>query len=227
MSRVLLGVVASGAAVVLSIAMLPSRAATPIAAPIATVAPTAVTAQPTTTTTIAPKPTVASTPVPYDRFAHREQIENADLAALQAVDITKDGYVAASAIARLGKLAAAAPIKEQRDAIRTLDLWLRQESKRGAQESIGNVSIIVDALEETKSNEAIAPLVSALDSMTLPLHIETRIVEALTTLQAKSAVSSIERFKKRVAGTTPGDDFEKELTAEAMATADNALSALR
>lgn len=232
MTKWLLGAVGAGAALVLSIAALPSEPSPALAAgvsqrsaePTATTATTAIPVAPTATTTTTATPT-ATAP---DRFATRDAIEaTTDLKALQQVDITKDGYVAAAAIARIGKLASTASTGDQRDAIRTLDRWLRDESKRNAPEATGNVSIIVDALEETKSSDAIAPLVSALDSHTLPLHIETRIVQALTTLNAKSAAPSVERFAKRVEALTPSDEFEKALASEASSAASSALSQWR
>ncbi len=166
-----------------------------------------------------------------DPFVRRDAIEKAiarkDVSALpkiQAVDLTQDGYVAASAIDAVGKLGAIASPAAKTDAVRTLDKWLKQESKRAAPEALGNASIAVDALADTKSNEAIAPLVSALDGASLPLHIETRNVQALDSLDAKSAAPSVARFAARVSKLTPADDFEKALAAEALQAANDALT---
>lgn len=185
------------------------------------------TPEPTTTaTTAAPAPSVTA----YDPFAHREEIEAAaargDVSALpelQKIDLTANGYVAAAAIDAVGKLAALAPEKEKREAVRTLDKWMQQEMKRKAPESLGNVSICVDALQDSKSDAAVAPLVAALDSATLPLHIETRIVEALSALNATSAIAPVQRFVLRVKAKQPQDDFDKQLVIEALGTADAAL----
>jgi hypothetical protein len=194
-----------------------AEATTPVViAPVTTAtAPTPVTAPTTVASTAAP---------PYDPFAHRAEIEAAlarndvtALPALQQIDLTRDGYVAAAAIDAVGKLAALAPNKEKRDAVATLARWLQQESKRKESDARGNVSILVDALEDTKSPDAIAPLVAALDSATHPLHVETRIVEALKSLGDKSG--AIQRFAKRVAAMQPQDDFEKALVAEALEAA--------
>lgn len=166
-----------------------------------------------------------------DPFERRDAIEKAiarkdvsALPAIMAVDLTQNGYVAASAIDAVGKLGALAEPAARSEAVKTLDRWLRQESKRNAQEALGNASIAVDALAETKSAEAVAPLVSALDAATLPLHIETRIVESLDALGAKSAAPSVARFAARVSALKPADDFEAALATEALAAANAALA---
>lgn len=69
--------------------------------------------------------------------------------------------------------------------------------------AVGNVSIVIDALESTKSSEAIAPLIAALDSGKQPLHIETRIVDALIALRATGATASVERFAAPRLGDAP------------------------
>ena len=228
----------SCAAIAALIAVLPSPAAS--RAPNANVdvsghtpaASSATGAAATTTAVVAVSGSVAAPA--YDRFAHREDIEAAvarkdvsALAELQKIELAKDGYVAAAAIAGVGKLAALAPEAEKREAIKTLDRWLKQETARRAPESVGNVSIVVDALEATKSEQAIGPLVSALDAANQPLHIETRIVEALIALHARTAIASVERFAKRVSTLQPHDDFEKSLALEATAAANTALSEWR
>jgi hypothetical protein len=140
------------------------------------------------------------------------------------VDLTKDGHVAAAAIDAVGKLAADAPEPAKKEAVRQLADWLRQESKRGTNDAKGNVSILVDSLADTGSDEAIEPLVEALDSASYPLHIETRIVQSLERLDAKSAAPSVERFAARVGKLTPADDMEKALAKEAIDEANAALA---
>lgn len=170
----------------------------------------------------------------YDPFAHRAEIDAAlargdvgALASLQQIDLTRDGYVAAAAIDAVGKLAALAPEKEKREAVATLAKWLRDETVRKTADAAGNVSIAVDALENTKSDAAIAPLVAALDRAELPLHVETRIVEALTTLRATTSVASIDRFAVRAAARSSSDDFDKALVTEALAAAATARATLQ
>ncbi|MBI2388828.1 MAG: hypothetical protein HYV09_04345 [Deltaproteobacteria bacterium] len=220
------------------------------AATVASATPSAPTAPVETAIAVVAAPSVAAVAAPsiaagtavsaaagdaqYEPFKHREQIEAAvargDLSALpelQKIDLTQNGYVAAAAIDGVGKLAALAPEKEKRAAVATLDRWLKQESKRNAPDARGNVSILVDALESTKSDAAIAPLVAALDAATHPIFVETRIVEALTALNATSAVASVERFAARTRAMQPTDEFEKSLVAEALAAADAALKAWR
>jgi hypothetical protein len=236
-------VLGSVVAIAMLIVALRTPATSPVAPANASEVATAPAAVPAPTTAVpdpvmAPAPTVpaplasaAPAPLANDPFARRDEIEAAaargDVSALPELlktDLAENGYVAAAAIDAVGKLAALAPEKEKREAVRTLGNWLQQESKRKA---LGNVSIVVDALQDTKSDAAIAPLVAALDSAAQPLHIETRIVEALTSLNATTAVGSVERWVGRLKALNPQDDFEKELAAEALVAADTALKKWR
>jgi len=203
-------------------------------APIVTTQPIA----PTPTTIAKPSPSVVSAdsspPSADDPFVRRAAIEEAiakkDLSALPEIektDLTVNGYLAASAIDAVGKLGAIAPPADKREAVRTLARWLREESLRKTNDAAGNVSILVDALADTKSEEAVAPLVAALDSATHPLFLETRIVQALDALGAKSAAASVERFAVRVRALQPQSDFEKELAKEALEAAEASLTRWR
>lgn len=169
-----------------------------------------------------------------DPFVRRSAIEAAlarkDTSALPTiarVDLTENGYVAASAIDATGKLAALASEPEKRDAVRTLRGWLEQETRRKSRDAMGNTSILVDSLADTRSPEAIPPLVAALDSASLPLHIETRIVDALAALDAKQAAPSVERFVARVTALKPSDEMQQALAKEAIETANAALAKWR
>ena len=165
----------------------------------------------------------------FDRFAAREAIEAAvaknDLSALPAIeqtDLTQDGYLAASAIDAVGNLGSIAPEPQKAEAVRTLTRWLEQETRRsaaGAPGAAGNVSILVESLADTKSRDAIAPLVAALDAGTYPLEVQTSIVQSLDALDARTAAGSVERFIARVRALSPRDDLERELSKEALATA--------
>ncbi|MGZ3478259.1 MAG: hypothetical protein ACXVCJ_27425 [Polyangiales bacterium] len=180
--------------------------------------------------TDAASPTASATEKTADALS-REGIEAAVMAkdpsalpSIEKVDLTKDGHVAAAAIDAVGKLAAMAPEPAKKEAVRTLADWLRQESKRGTNDAKGNVSILVDSLADTGSDEAIKPLVDALDSASYPLHIETRIVQSLERLDAKSAAPSVERFAARVGKLAPTDEMEKALAKEAVDEANAALA---
>jgi len=248
MMKKLLVAVGAALAIVLAIVLMrgpapeavtPANAAEAAPTPTQPAAPIAPAPPPpaaTPTVTAAGGPSIEAPPeteVPPAFAAKRDEIEAiaargdvSKLPELLKTDITENGYVAAAAIDAVGKLAALAPEKQKKEAVGQLGKWLKQETKRKAQESIGNVSIIVDALQDSKSDAAIAPLVEALDSAQQPLHVETRIVEALTTLNATGAVPSIERFAGRVKALQPQDDFQKELAGEALAAADAALKKL-
>lgn len=197
---------------------------------------------PTTTVTVAvvtPPPTVSAQPSTIDGavdaaddpLARRAEIEAAlarkDVSALEKIqktDITKNGYEAAAAIDAVGKLSALAPEPAKKAGVKALEQWLKQETARKAPESLGNISILVDALADTKSMDAVGPLVAALDAANQPIHIETRIVEALTELDDRTAAPSVARFAARTRPLSPTDEMEKALVAEALAAADAALA---
>jgi hypothetical protein len=166
-----------------------------------------------------------------DRFAQREAIEAAlaqkdvsALPALEQTDLAADGYVAASAIDAVGKLAAIAPEPAKGDAVRTLARWLDQESKRKTNDAAGNVAILVESLADTKSKDAIAPLAAALDAADYPLSVQTSMVQSLDGLDARTAEPSVARFLARVQAMKPADDLERELTKEAATIAQAVLA---
>lgn len=169
-----------------------------------------------------------------DWSADREAIEAAlakkdvsALPALEAVDLTKNGYVAAAAIDAVGKLAPLAADSERKQAVATLARWLAAESARKSPDARGNVSILVDAMGETKSKEAVAPLLASLEAGDQPLHLETRIVQVLATLGDKAAVPAVERWSDRVSKESPPDDYGRELVKEALAAGSATVATLQ
>ena len=98
------------------------------------------------------------------------------------------------------------------------------ESDPGA---LGGTLAAVDALADTGSAAAIEPLVKALDTERLPLPVCTKIVEALSAVEAIGARGSIERFERRVATLpTTTEPFEQALRDEALAATKEALARL-
>ncbi len=195
--------------------------------------PTAVSASASPSTDAAPL-SFAEAMQASDPFVRRAAIEAAlakrDVTALPRilqVDLTQNGYEAAAAIDATGKLAAMAPEPAKRAAVKTLGKWLKQESARTSNDAKGNVPIAVEALGDTKSSDAIAPLVEMLDSASQPLNVETLIVDQLQTLNARSATASVERFVVRVRAKQPQDQLERDLIDEALAAANAALAKWR
>jgi hypothetical protein len=188
-----------------------------------------------TTTTKAPSPSALEEAFGGDdplatRDAIVVAVEAKDLSALpvlEAVDLSKDGFVAAATIQGVGKLGAIADAPAKHDAVQTLTRWLRDETKRGTPDAIGNASIAIDALHDTNTPESTDALIAALDSATEPLHLETRIVQTLDAMHAVNATSSIARFEARVRTRTSSDDLETALIGEAIAAAETALADLR
>lgn len=218
-----------------AVATTAAPAPTPLSGAAPTSTPSATTAAPTPSST-APPATLADALKDPDPFAVREAIvaavarkELGALPLLATVDLSKNAYVATAAIQGVGKLASLGDEKTRHDAVKTLERWLNDETKRGksANDAIGNTSLVVDALRDTGSKEAVGPLVAALDSAQEPLHIETKIVQALDAMDARSSAPSIERFATRVRARTPTDDLEKELAKEALAAAEATLAKWR
>jgi hypothetical protein len=146
------------------------------------------------------------------------------LSALAAVPLDQDGYVAAAAIRALGDLATEADSTGKALALRTLTTHLARERQRAATDTLarGNVSLLVDALADTGDPAAVAALGEALDTGSLPLHQETRVVEALTALGDPNGLRAIERFRSRLERESPRDPAEVELHREALAAAAHA-----
>ena len=150
------------------------------------------------------------------------------LTALAAVPLDEDGYVAAAAIRALGNLATEAAPAGKELALRTLTTHLARERQRASTDTLarGNVSLLVDALADTGSPTAVASLSEALDAGSLPLHQETRIVEALTALGDPSGLRAVERFRARLERELPQDPSSLELHREASGAVDRARASL-
>jgi hypothetical protein len=150
------------------------------------------------------------------------------LTALAAVPLDQDGYVAAAAIRALGDLATEADPAGKTLALRALTTHLTRERQRASTDTLarGNVSLLVDALADTGSPAAVLGLCAALDAGTLPLHQETRIVEALTALGDPSGLRAIESFRARIERENPQELSSLELRSEALLAADRARASL-
>jgi hypothetical protein len=193
------------------------------AASSANVAPAASVPQPSTTFDQA----MASPDAFVRRAAIDRAVQQGDtsvLARLQAVDLTVDGYEAAAAIAGVGKLTALLPEAERKAPVATLAKWLAQESRREAPGAMGNAITAIESLGETRSREAVGPLVLALDGERLPLNVETTIVQTLVELDAREAAPSVARFHARTSKRVGADDLERALIAEGLAAAQAALA---
>lgn len=151
------------------------------------------------------------------------------LAWLTKRNLDSDPETTSVTIRAVGHLAASARRDDKDAAARTLGRWLREETGKEGTFARGNVSLLTDALADCGSTEAVAPLVSALDASTLPLHAETRMVEALAALGDPRSANAIERFAARVDGLPiPSDDtFAAELHHEAQVAARQAVARLR
>jgi len=146
----------------------------------------------------------------------RRQDPNA-LEQLSATNMAGDGYVAAKAIKAVAELGASGDAAQRERAAQRLATWFDSERKRDAPEALGNVSILAEEMGNVRSKKAIEALVKALDDGTLPLHIETQIVQSLAQNGATESIPALKRFADRIPNPTGADKLDDALRSEARA----------
>jgi hypothetical protein len=157
-----------------------------------------------------------------------EANDTSALVWLRGVNLDAEPQQTSVVIRAVGHLAATASRDEREASARTLARWLTEERAKDTTFARGNVSLLVDALADSGSLEAVPSLIAALDSKSLPLHVETRVVGALSALGDHHGSDAVERFLARVNALPEADDaFAAELRAEAQAAAKEAVARLR
>ena len=146
----------------------------------------------------------------------RRQDPNA-LEQLSATNMAGDGYVAAKAIKAVAELGASGDAAQRERAAHRLATWFDSERKREAPEALGNVSILAEEMGNVRSKRATESLVKALDDGTLPLHVETRIVQSLAQNGASESIPALKRFADRIPNPTGADKLDDALRSEARA----------
>lgn len=92
--------------------------------------------------------------------------------------------------------------------------------------ALGDTLAAIDALADAGSAAAVEPLVTALDTEGLPLSVQTKIVEALSALEAEGARAAITRFLRRAESFASSEPLDRALRDEAVAAAKEALARL-
>jgi hypothetical protein len=153
----------------------------------------------------------------------------AKLDALVQTKLADDPELAPAVIRATANLAAQGGEKEHGQAVRALAGWLKTELHRDGSDAAGNVPNLIEALGDLGGREAVDALVGALGDTTAKsdLALDTLIVQRLGALGDARAKTAITRFAKQIpepaADSTP---FDRELHAEAVAAANEALAHL-
>lgn len=191
---------------------------------------------------LTPRGDTATAPVVHRRAATalpappllRKDVEAAvrdgDLAALDVLvgmTLADDPELAPAVIHATASLAAQGGDEEHARAVRALAAWLKTELHRDGIDAAGNVPNLVEALGDLGGREAVDALIGALGDPKSDLALDTLIVQRLGALGDARAKDAIARFAKKIlepaADSTP---FDRELHAEAIAAANDALAHL-
>jgi hypothetical protein len=148
------------------------------------------------------------------------------LPALENADLRKDGYVAAAVIRAVADLGAEASPALRDGAARTLARWLDEERSRDTIDAFGNVSLLTEALGQSRSAAAVPALTRMLDDGEQPLFVETLAVQSLGALGSPDARDAVLRFAAKVASATSEEGLDAELRQEARAATSDTLARL-
>lgn len=130
---------------------------------------------------------------------------------------------APSIIYAMGKLGGVADA-EQRDAVvDRLVALMHEEKRRNAQESQGNLLQIYEALGDTGSPRAIAPLEGELLDVSVKTAPKVAVVHALVALQATQSRGVLEQLAAQLAPSALETGFEAELRRDLLAAIREAL----
>ncbi len=183
-------------------------------------------------------PAVATFSVGEEIGRLEEAMANQDVSVLRRLreaSLDEHPEVASTIIRSVGHLATSASPAERDASARTLARWLLEERMKPSTFARGNVSLLVDALADAGSREGVSALAEALDARSLPLHIETKIVQALAAIGDPRGIAPIRRFSARVEampvgtgnlGSSEEDKMQRELVEEAARAASDAIERL-
>ncbi len=138
-------------------------------------------------------------------------------------DVIRRPWAAPSVIDAMGRLAALAPPEQRGEAVDRLVALMREEKVRGAQESLGNLIQIYEALGLTGDPRAIAPLEGELVDPTVPTAPKVVVVQALVALRAIQSRPVLERVQAQLAASPAKDAYEAELQKDLIAAIRDAL----
>lgn len=155
-----------------------------------------------------------------------EDLDTSKIKEIIKTDLTQNGYVASGAIMALAALAPHATPEDRKLASATMAKWLKEETKRGTPDALGNVSLLAEKLPDAGGPEAVKALIEALDSGKHPIFVETNLVIGLGKLGDPSAVPAVLRFAQRLSTMESTDELQSELMVEAREAVDECLTKL-
>jgi hypothetical protein len=148
------------------------------------------------------------------------------IAPLAAIDLEEAAGSGLSVIEALGKLGGAADGDERGAAVDRLLEMLREEKRRGAPETPGNLLQIYEALGDTHDARAAPALEAELLDATVPRAPKVVIVQALAEIGLASSKDALRRALAEQSAQQAPDAFEEEIRQELVARIQDALQAL-
>jgi hypothetical protein len=148
------------------------------------------------------------------------------IAPLSKINLESAAGSGLSVIAALGKLGAAAEGGEKSAAVERLLQMLREEKRRRARESPGNLLQIYEALGDTRDPKAAPALEAELLDANVPRAPKVVIVQALVDIGLSSSKTALETEHGVQAAQQGSDAFEEEIRQELVLTIEQALEAL-
>ncbi len=148
------------------------------------------------------------------------------IAPLAAISLEKAAGSGLSVIDALGKLGGVAEGNEKSAAVDRLLSMLREEKRRDARESPGNLLQIYEALGETQDPKAAPALEAELLDANVPRAPKVVIVQALVEIGLASSKDAIGAALRTQASQQGDDPFEEEIRKELIAALEEALEAL-
>lgn len=145
------------------------------------------------------------------------------LPALIEQDVLARPWAAPSIIDALGRIGALAAPEQRAEVVDRLVALMRAEKTRGAQESLGNLIQIYEALGHTGDPRAIEPLELELVDRTVPTAPKVVIVQSLVALRATRSLSVLERLGAELSAPSTATGFEAELQRDLLGAIRDAL----
>lgn len=150
----------------------------------------------------------------------------AAIAPLARIRLEEAAGSGLSVIDALGKLGGAAEGDEKTAAVDRLLSMLREEKRRGARESPGNLLQIYEALGDTGDPRAAPALEAELLDPSVPRAPKVVIVQALVEIGLPSSKEALGAAHAEQSAQRASDAFEEEIRQELVAKIEEALQAL-
>lgn len=148
------------------------------------------------------------------------------IAPLAKISLEKAAGSGLSVIDALGKLGGVAEGADKNAAVDRLLQMLREEKRRRARESGGNLLQIYEALGDTRDPKAVPALEAELLDENVPRAAKVVVVQALVDIGLASSKAALETEHGVQAAQKGADDFEEEVRLELVATIEQALEVL-